>query len=579
MGIWASIKGAFRSPDDISAAVYGAYEGADVHGQELRDWLPSLGSANDDMLPEKELLDARGRSVQRNDPVVASALELVKTGVVGTRMVLSSKPDAALLGDEFSEEVTNKVASEIESLWHVYAESTSKHIDASRQRTLTDMVRMACVNFMIEGEFLATVEWRPGQKFGTKIQPVDIARLSNPDGQMDSRTPTKQMIAGIEYDADMVPMAYHIQTQHPSEFYLGSGERKWKRVPARKPWGRPMVIHIREHLRAEQSRGVGRVVSVLKTLRCLKKFDETKLRNATIKSLFVATTESNESPFTIYQQLGMGGPSAGSAMDPKAVGKGIVDVATAHLNASRAYEKSGNVAKVNDGPRVVHLMPGTKFNMHSPSDAELSPEFDKSWMRKIAAALGMSYEELSKDMDKASFAAMKAAMSMTYQTMKLLKSIVADPLATTVFSVWLEEVVERGMLKSLPPSARRRGWIYEGNNLDGLANCSWLGASRSSVNEYQDMQAAKMRLELGLSTIEDEAALLGKDYSELIQQQAREAKEYQKYGMVPPPYANRLVSQTTPAPAPGTDQAQASADVQERLAAVEQFVEDAQNDQ
>lgn len=102
-------------------------------------------------------------------------------------------------------------------------------------------------------------------------------------------------------------------------------------------------------------------------------------------------------------------------MDAKSIGHGVVDVSAACVNASRVHAQSGNVAKVENGRRVFHLMPGTRMNLMSPNAAEIGPECDELWLRKVAEGLGFSYEELTKGTDNAWFAAMKAAMSMTFR--------------------------------------------------------------------------------------------------------------------------------------------------------------------
>ena len=62
----------------------GAYDGAARFDKQLAGWTPPLNSADLDILPDKELLDARTRDSMRNDAYIQGGATIHKDGIVGS---------------------------------------------------------------------------------------------------------------------------------------------------------------------------------------------------------------------------------------------------------------------------------------------------------------------------------------------------------------------------------------------------------------------------------------------------------------------------------------------------------------
>ena len=79
-------------------AIFGApaYTGASLTNRNLRGWVPDIGSGDADTLESLETLRARSRDLYRNDAVACAALEAKKSSVVGTGLLLQSRPMARL---------------------------------------------------------------------------------------------------------------------------------------------------------------------------------------------------------------------------------------------------------------------------------------------------------------------------------------------------------------------------------------------------------------------------------------------------------------------------------------------------
>lgn len=494
-----------------SAIAGGAFEGATRFDRQLALWSPSRNSADGDILPVKAMADSRTRDMIRNDAYVAGAADLHRDNIVGGVFALNSKPEYKVLGldevwaQEFQEEVETKF-----SLW---AESLNNWPDASRKNTLTGLVRLAVGVHLAAGEALASVEWIPDstRPFKTAIQLIDLDRLSNPDGVMD----TPNLRAGVEMDNYGAPTAYHIQTAHPSD--VDSWDKyRWKRIPIRKPWGRIQMIHIFDQTRPAQTRGIAAMVSGLKELKITKQFRDVMLQNAIVNATFAASIESELPTDAVFAALGAGSSS------------GIQDYAKQYLGAIAEY--AGNSRNLLlDGVKIPHLFPGTKLQLRpAGQNGPLGTEFEQSLLRYIAANLGVSYEQLSRDYSQSNYSSIRAAMTETWKFMQARKRMVADRFATHVFSLWLEEAFNSKQITSMSSKAPN---FYEGLNKEAYTSCEWIGASRGQVDELKETQAAVLRLQNNITTYEDEMARFGKDWRKVMAQREREELEMKKRGL------------------------------------------------
>lgn len=495
----------------------GGYDGAQRFSQELALWQPPVISADQAVNEAKVNADPRVQDMVRNDAYVLGGVNIHRDSIVGSSYLLNSKPKYKVLG--LDEMWAEEFQEEVETKFTLYADSPDNYIDASRQTTFTGLVRMVVGSFVIAGESLATAEWfnQQGRPFATAIQLIDPDRLSNPQGKMDD----SRLRRGIEKDRFGAPVAYWIRVQHPGDVYrYGANLYDWRRVPVRKPWGRLQVLHTYEAMRPDQSRGISSMVTALKEMRMTKRFRDVVLQNAVLQAAYAATIESELPPEAVFASLG----AQGAGPDP------VMGWMQNYLAAISAYSGGSKNMHV-DGARFTHLFPGTKLNIKQVGTGEaLGGNFEQSMLRAIAATLGISYEQLSRDYTQTNYSSARAAMTETWKYMQARKKMIADRFASQVFRLWLEEAIMTGKIESLPVNAP--AW-YEGQNADAYSNCEWIGASRGQIDELKETQAAVMRVNNNMSTLEDEMARLGKDWREVLPQRAREQKMLDELGITP----------------------------------------------
>jgi lambda family phage portal protein len=511
-----SVPGPFLPPGTDSLIAGEAYEGASRFDREVALWSPSFSSADGDILPQKELADARSRDISRNDGIIGGAITHRKDNIVGSQYLLNSKPEYKILG--LDETWAEEFQEEVEAKFSLTAESNNNWLDASRHNTFTEMVRMSVGVHMVGGEVLYSSEWitdrlRP---CGTAIQFIDLDRLSTPIGMNESRF----LKGGVALDNYGAPLGYHIRKSHPGD-WTSVDYAKWKYVPAYKSWGRLQIGHIFEQLRPEQTRAVSELVSILSELASTKKFRKIVLQNAVVNATYAATIESEMPTEAVYQALGGGNLSAAD------VSASIAGYASGYMNSVLAY--TGAKGHRIDGVKIPHLFPGTKLNLRPAANGgPLGTEFETSLLRYIAASLGISYEQLAKDFSKTNYSSARAAMSETWKFMQSMKKIVADRFATSVYTLWLEEMIGRGEITSM---SRKAPPFWHGINKEAYSACTWIGASRGQIDELKETQAAVLRIKYNLGSYESELGRLGIDWRKHFAQRERENKMMELRGL------------------------------------------------
>lgn len=502
-----------------TVAMQGAYDAASRMSNEMALWSPPFMSADAEILPEKQIMDSRVRDTLRNDALVQSGSTIQKDHIVGEMFMLNARPNFKYLG--LDEVWAEEFQEETESKFTLYAESTKNYPDASRMQTLTGLVRLAVGIHTMAGEVLASVEWvrQITRPFSTSLQMLDLDRLSNPYGQPD----TKFLRRGVVRDNYGAPVGYHVRNSHPTDWSDPDGFT-WKYVPLTRgqvvgipSWDRLQMIHIVDQWRPDQSRGIAMMVAALKEMKMTRKFRDVVLQNAVLNASYAASIESDLPTDVVMQQAG--------GIDANAV----ANYATSYLSAIAQYTGSSRNFMI-DGVKIPHFFPGTKMRLQNAgTPGGVGSGFEESLLRYISAALGVGYSELSKDYSKANYSNLRAELAQTDRRMRVQKRTVADRFASTFYRLWLEEAINAGEITTVSKKAPK--W-YEGMNAEAYSACDWLGASKGQIDQLKETQAAVLRVNNGLGTLESELGALGMDWRTVLRQKAREKKMMDDLGLV-----------------------------------------------
>lgn len=470
----------------LSAATgQGGYQAGRRDRRGTKRWRPADGSADTDILGDLSDLRARSRDLARNVPIATGALATKVTNVVGDGLRLQASIDHELLG--ISEDQADAMEAEQEREFELFC----KTCDFSRVQDFDEQTALVERGASESGDIFVFRRFRkdPGDVYGTKLQVIEADRVSNPNRTADS----EKIAGGVEIDNDGVPVAYHVSDKHPGS--LGAGALNWTRIRARSGEGLPLVLHLYERLRPEQTRGVPWLAPVIEHLKQLGDYSDAEVSAAVVSAMYtlIIETEADQSQT----------PVAGET--------------DSTLDANEL--KIGNAATLS-------LNPGEKANFADPSrpNANFDPFF-LAMTRQIGVALEIPQELLIKHFT-ASYSASRAALEMAWQFFRRRRAWLAWRFCQPAYEWMLEEAVASGRLA-------RPGFFDDPRLRAAYCGAYWIGPRRISVDPKKEAEADKIDvLELRVRT-RDEVCMerTGGEFEQKRRQLAKEQSALEDSGL------------------------------------------------
>lgn len=485
---------------------------------DMRRWVPLSGSPDADLLPELGTIRSRSRDLARNHGVAEGAVQTLTDNIVGCGLRLKSRPSWKGLG--WTAEQAEVWSNEVETQWLAWAES--RWCDAARSLNFHGLTTLAFRSGFLNGEALALPLWldRPGAPAATCLQLIEPDRLNNPNHQSDS----EGLRGGIEIDEYGGAIAYWILKNHPGDRYwmMGGFSADAERIPATTPWGRARVLHIHDKERAGQTRGKPGLASVLRQFKVLGDYTNAELKAAVVNSMVAMVTESS-----IGQE-------------------GLIELLSGNPEALKTYQdglsQRGRAGVDFNAGMIVPLSLGEKLNSFTPGRPSTAFEpFVMSLFRHVAAGLNIPYELLLKDFSQSNYSSARAALMEGWRFFKGRRKWLATYWAQPVFELWLEEMVMMGRIAAPDFYAKRAFYC----------RTKWIGDGRGWIDPMKEAQAAEKRMEISLTTLEDEVAEQGGDWEEVLEQRAREQARAKALGIRLPWMEGKPV--TNPAVVAGED--------------------------
>ena len=485
-----------------------AFTSSDRSSRELAGWKPNLQSADSDMLPEKEMTEARAIDLVRNNGYAAGATQGVKDRVVGHRFKLVLNPEHKAFNVE--RQAMRDWARMVEGVFHAWADDASCSIDAQRKRTFTELLRDAEATRFIQGEAFLSREWRfqPFNQtpYGTCFQLIEPERISQPNG-----ADVNKIRSGIEFDSYGAATAYHVRTRHPYDYQNGqSGMAEWQRITKYNRFGWLQMIHVFDQQRANQSRGFSKFAAVVQRLKMMDRHENVTLELSIIASALAVVIESEFGQQSAFEAIGA------SPM------QSLFEYSTAQAE----FRKESPL--LFDGVRIPALLPGEKLNVSraEPPGAQFAA-FQESMLRHVARGLNVSYEQVSGDYSKTSYSSARAALAEAWGSVLSARESGPVKIANQIFRLWLDEAIIRGLIQ-LPPGVDLTAYQ---NNKALITRCTWIGAGRMPIDELKSAKANELMLATNQTTLAAIAADSGQDYEELLQQRAEEKRMAEELGL------------------------------------------------
>ena len=492
-------------------ALSGGYTGARIDRAQLSRWMPTPGSPTTDIIRDLPMLRARSRDQMRNAPVALGALNTTVSHVVGTGLTYTPAIDAKFLG--LSAEEAEAWQDDVKRRFAVWAGSTD--CDAARQLDFYGLQELAFRTMLESGDapVITPRIARAGRAPRLALQLLEADRVCNPGGAANTDT----VVEGVEIAPDTgETLAVHVARRHPGDY---KGANTWDRVPVRgATTGRRNVLMLFKPVRSGQVRGVPWIAPILEPLKQLHRWSEAELNAAVISGLNATFVK----------------------MDPTAFDD-LYDADAQTAIVEKASKWSGEM----ESGQVVNLLPGEDIT--SPAPGRPNPAFDPFWtamVRQIGMALEMPYEVLVMHF-QSSYSAARAALLMAWKAFRSKRDLLAKMLCQPVLELWLADEVAEGRISApgfFASDVVRAAWCA----------AIWTGDGPGSIDPAKEVDAARKRVELGISTKQAESILHdGVDWEQKHEQRVKEINAEKRDGIYFPPAGTPAV----PLAAPGAEDA------------------------
>lgn len=519
------VKGQQRYQNRVRMALVGGYSGADRTRRANQTGYRREGDANAAILPDLPTLREESQHLFRNNAIAGGAIRTNITKVVGTGLKVKSQIDRAVLN----------LTDEQADIWERNAErefrlaTETREIDAERTLPFSLLQGLAFLKVLEDGDILINMPRisRPGSPYTLKLQLIEAARLINKDNAQN----TERMSGGVEKDENGAPVAYHILKQHPGSIYRKTSDLSWTTIPAFGKSGSPLCLHLFDKTRPGQSRGVPYLTPVVELIKQLGRYTDAEVMAAVVSGML-----------TIFVTNETGNPALGPAPT----------LSNTTGDASLQADVTG--MELGYGS-VVGLLPGEKIETVNPGRP--NPAFDPfmtAILRQIGMALELPFELLVRHFTS-SYSASRAALEEAWDYFQRRRHWLVSALCQPVYEAVITEAVARGRL-SAP------GFFSDPMVRNAWLSSTWTGDAQSQLDPVKEIEAAKRRVELRISTRSEECArLTGGDWEAKLPQMIKEENLLKENDLilelpeapetvVPAAPAQPEPESETPAPAP-----------------------------
>lgn len=447
-------------------------------------------------------LRSRTRSLYMTSPLSKSAINTIKTNVVGGGLKLKARVDYELIG--ITEEQANELEAQIEREFTLWADTAQ--CDALGVNNFYELQALFLLGQLMNGDGLCLRKYeRPtfNMPYGLRLQLIEADRLCTPltTGFPIGGNPSyvewgvnpdnnNEIYSGVEIDNNGKVVAYHFCNQYPTAQNVGRFlPLEWTRIETYgRETGLRNVLHMFEAERAEQRRGVPVLAPVIEALKQLTRYTDAELMAAVISGMytvFIRTETPTEMPYDTA----------------------IPDEELIEQNENDYQLGNGavNMLGLNESIQIADpKRPNTAFN-----------PFVDALCKQIGSALEIPKELLLKEFNS-SYSASRAALLEAWKMFRERRELLANAFCQPVYEMFLTEAVANGRIKAptffTDPLIRR-----------AYCGADWSGPAPGMIDPVKEVNAAILRVQNGFSTREEETiGLTGGNFIKNAKQLKRE---------------------------------------------------------
>ena len=177
----------------------------------------------------------------------------------------------------------------------------------------------------------------------------------------------------------------------------------------------------------------------------------------------------------------------------------------------------GDDYKLSPGA-ILDLQPNEAIEIADPKRPNQSFDgFVQSILRQIGVALELPFEILIKHFT-ASYSAAQAALVEAWKTFSARRTWMANQFCQPVYEMVISEAIAKGFLDA-------PGFFSDPFVRAAYLGAEWIGPPRGQIDQLKEIRAAAYRVDLGVSTLEEETAqITGGSWETKHIQRAKEQK-------------------------------------------------------
>lgn len=438
----------------------------------LMDFVGGTRSADDEIRWDIRKLRDRCRELARNNDYAKRYISLMKTNVIGEMGIQlqadSKNPDGT------DDDAAN---NQIEREWELWCKKGNCTVDG--KYSWIDCQDIVLESMATEGEVLIQLVNDKRNPWGFAIKFLDNDMLDEEYNETLSNGHEVRM--GVEVDQNDKPVAYWLWDFNQYDYLVKyPHSRKRRRIPAGE------IIHMFKSQRPNQNRGVPPMATSILDLQMLDGYIEAELTSARVAS----------SKMGFYQSAD-GGEYKGDGVEDK------------HTPLQQVE------------PGIFELLPpGMTFQSFDPQHPTSQfKDFIKQVLRAVASGTNVSYASLSNDLESVNYSSIRQGALEERHHFKKEQRFVIEHFLQPVYERWLLMAMTKGKL-SLPVA-----------KFEKFSRAKWMPRGFGYIDPLKEVQSYILAINNGFMTLQDVAAIHGRDVKSLFEAIQKEKQMAEKFGI------------------------------------------------
>jgi len=478
--------------DDLGGVSLKGFNAAKLDRLSL-DWLGTKENINREIRNDKERVDGRTYDAQKNNPYVAAYLRRYLTNVFGHNGIrfqaLARFPDG-----EF-DDLANDVIERKFKQW-----CNPEYCTMNGRLTFRRVQWVVGTQKVLSGEFLIRVVTNVKKQqnpFGISLQ---VLNPKNIDTQFNEDYKNSFVINGVHVDNWGKIVGVWMKTpMYPFGTAIGN-ERYF--IPANE------IIYDYDVVEINQLRGMSSLASVLVTLKGVERWDDASLINAAAGASTMAF---------LYKEKMDADKFLGSSRN----------VNLSEEEQKKVQQEQQYGGKYMDlAPGVMQKIPyGWKVDTLDPKfPAEQHAPFNRTMLRKVAAAIGTNYNLAAGDLENVNFSSIRQGSIDERDNWKMEQSFIIDSFLIPFANKWIDWCLLFGALKPLDNYSL----------IDKYLQHNWIPRSYEWVRPKEEAESKEINVRNRFKSLIQVVNEDGGDIEKILKEEKRVKDLLKKYDLNEP---------------------------------------------